>query len=183
MLIILRFLIPNIMYVEQEEWLPQVDTNGNVIGKISRKEAHAGTFKLHPVVHLHLFNSKGELYLQKRSIHKDIQPGKWDTAVGGHVDYGETISQALYRETKEELGIEIGNPTSLTTYLFRSQVEEELVHIHKAIYDGTIYPDVAEISEGRFWNIAELEEILDSAIFTPNFVQEYRRFKQLIVGF
>ena len=50
---------------------------------------------LHPVVHLHLFNSRGELYLQKRPEWKDIQPGRWDTAVGGHVDYGETVDEKL----------------------------------------------------------------------------------------
>ena len=59
---------------------------------------------LHPVVHLHLFNSRGELYLQKRPEWKDIQPGRWDTAVGGHVDYGETVDEALRRECARSWG-------------------------------------------------------------------------------
>ena len=65
----------------QDELFPLVDEEGNVIGKATRKFCHGGTKPLHPVIHLHIFNSDGELYLQKRSKKKDIQPGKWDTAV------------------------------------------------------------------------------------------------------
>ena len=72
----------------KEEWFPLVDEKGETIGKATRKECHSGSKMLHPVVHLHIFNKAGDLYLQKRSINKDIQPGKWDTAVGGHIAYG-----------------------------------------------------------------------------------------------
>ena len=96
----------------QDELFPIIDEDGNVIGKATRRECHSGSMLLHPVVHLHVFNSKGELYLQKRSLSKDIQPGKWDTAVGGHVDYGEEIETALRREAREELGITDYTPSS-----------------------------------------------------------------------
>lgn len=66
-----------------EEVFPIVNEQGETIGSATRKECHFGSFRLHPVVHLHIFNSQGELYLQKRNMNKDIQPGKWDTAVGG----------------------------------------------------------------------------------------------------
>ncbi len=72
-----------------QELFPLVDTEGNVIGQATRGECHGGSMLLHPVVHLHLFDVAGRLYLQRRPEWKDIQPGKWDTAVGGHVDYGE----------------------------------------------------------------------------------------------
>ena len=72
---------------------------------------------LHPVIHLHVFNSKGELYLQKRPDWKDIQPGKWDTSVGGHIDLGESVDIALRRETQEELGITDFMPEKLTSYM------------------------------------------------------------------
>ena len=89
----------------QQEIFPIVDENGTVIGSATRGECHSGSKLLHPVVHLHVFNSKGDIYLQKRPEWKDIQPGKWDTAVGGHIDYGETPEEALRREVREELGI------------------------------------------------------------------------------
>ena len=81
----------------QEELFPVVDEEGRVTGSIRRGAAHDGTKILHPVVHLHLWNSRGELYLQKRPAWKDIQPDKWDTATGGHVNYGEEVDAALRR--------------------------------------------------------------------------------------
>ena len=93
-----------------EEYFPLVDETGAVIGKATRRECHSGSFLLHPVVHLHVFDNKGRLYLQKRALNKDIQPGKWDTSVGGHMDPGETVEQALFREAGEELGLSGFNP-------------------------------------------------------------------------
>ena len=65
----------------QQEIFPIVDEAGQVTGSATRGECHSGSKLLHPVVHLHVFNSKGEVYLQRRPEWKDIQPGKWDTAV------------------------------------------------------------------------------------------------------
>ena len=75
-----------------QEMFPLVDEQGNITGAATRGECHNGSKLLHPVIHLHVFNSKGELYLQKRPEWKDIQPGKWDTSVGGHVDLGESVA-------------------------------------------------------------------------------------------
>ena len=69
-----------------QEMFPIVDEQGTITGAATRGECHSGSKLLHPVVHLHVFNSKGELYLQKRPEWKDIQPGKWDTSVGAEVD-------------------------------------------------------------------------------------------------
>ena len=76
---------------------PVVDEDGNILSAATRGECHGGSMMLHPVVHLHVFNSKGELYLQHRPSWKDIQPDKWDTATGGHIDLGECVEDALKR--------------------------------------------------------------------------------------
>ena len=114
-----------------EEMFPVVDEEGNIIAAATRGECHNGSKLLHPVIHLHVFNSKGELYLQKRPDWKDIQPGKWDTSVGGHIDLEESVDIALRRETQEELGITDFMPEKLTSYIFESTRERELVFVHK----------------------------------------------------
>ena len=111
-----------------EEWFPLVNEAGETVGKATRRTCHNGSKLLHPVVHLHIYNRAGDLYLQKRSVRKDIQPGKWDTAVGGHVDLGETIEMALRREVREELGITDFIPEFLMRYVFESALEKELVN-------------------------------------------------------
>lgn len=159
----------------KEEMLPVVDEQGNITGAATRGECHNGSKKLHPVVHLHVFNGRGELYLQKRPDWKDIQPGKWDTAVGGHIDLGENVEAALKREAAEELGITGFTSEQLATYVFESAREKELVFSHKTVYDGTITPS-DELAGGRFWTLCEIKENLGKGIFTPNFEDEFNRF-------
>lgn len=118
-----------------EEMFPEVDENGNIIGGMTRETAHGGSKRLHPVVHLHVFNRDGALYLQKRPEWKDIQPGKWDTAVGGHIALGESVDTALLREAKEELGISRFSHVRLGSYVFESSRERELVYVYKTVYD------------------------------------------------
>lgn len=159
-----------------KELLPVVNENGNVTGSINRGVAHNGSKVLHPVVHMHVFNSNGDIYLQKRPEWKDIQPGKWDTATGGHVDFGESVEEALLREVYEELGIKDCSYKAICHYIFESNIEKELVYVHKMVYDKEIHPNTNELECGRFWSEQEIKDNLGKNVFTPNFEQEYKKF-------
>ena len=165
---------------ESEELFPIVDEDGNTIGEAPRSVCHDGVSKLlHPVVHLHIFNSKGELYLQKRAMTKDIQPGKWDTSVGGHVSPGESVGEALKREADEELGLKKFESRFLGRYVWESPRERELVNSFSTVTDEIPSVNKEEIEEGRFWTIEDINKNTGKDVFTPNFENE---FKMLILS-
>lgn len=166
--------------VRASEMVPVVDAHGIVVGQASRAWCHSGSKALHPVVHLHVLNRNCELYIQKRSMSKDLLPGYWDTAVGGHVGYGESILEALYREAGEELGLYDFNPVSLTSYVFESETERELVNSFAAIGSFDIRPDRSEVADGRFWPFPDIEAHMGHSVFTPNFELEFRKVKQTL---
>lgn len=162
-------------YSDPAEIFPIVDEEGNTIGEAPRSVCHDGSSKLlHPVVHIHLFNSSGELFLQKRSLKKDIQPGKWDTSVGGHISPGESVLSALEREALEELGLNGLKTDYIGKYVWESPREKELVYSYSAYSDEPpeINPD--EIDEGRYWKIREINASLGKSIFSPNFEYEFK---------
>ncbi|MDE5970505.1 MAG: NUDIX domain-containing protein, partial [Muribaculaceae bacterium] len=145
---------------ESREMLPMVDNKGNIIGCASRSECHSPLKLLHPVVHLHVLNKEGKILLQKRSMNKSIQPGKWDTAVGGHVDYGEDIETALMRESFEELGFKNFMPVQLDRYIFESPVEREMINSFGVVCDldaDSFEFSKDEIDEIRYFSFDEIE--------------------------
>lgn len=160
-----------------EEIFPVVDPDGNEISTAPRSVCHDGkSMLLHPVVHLHLFNDRGELFLQLRALTKDLLPGYWDTSVGGHMDPGETPEEALRREALEELGLSDFSFRLKGKYIWESKRERELVYSFTGSAEKQPVIDRTEISGGRYWPVGEIRENLGKNIFTPNFEYEFRRF-------
>lgn len=157
-----------------EELFPVVDETGRILSAATRKECHGGSKLLHPVVHLHVFDPEGRLYLQKRPEWKDIQPGKWDTSVGGHVTLGEHLEQALRREALEELRLTDFEPEFLDSYVFESDREKELVNTYRTTADKMPQPS-EELDGGRYWTPEEIVVNMGKGVFTLNFESEYRR--------
>ena len=164
------------------EWFPVVEVSGLVTGRATRNYCHSGAKPLHPVIHIHIIDRFSRIYLQKRSMKKDIQPGKWDTAVGGHVSYGETILEAVYREASEELGLYDFHPIHIETYEFESSIEREMVSVFAAVGSYELTPDLDEVDEGRWWPLEEIDANIGKDVFTPNFESEFQMIRRQLLA-
>lgn len=173
-------MLPGSDSAKASELLPVVDELGNVVAQASRKFCHDGTKPLHPVVHLHIINRRGDIYLQKRAACKLVCPNMWDTAVGGHISYGEQVIEALFREAGEELGFFDFNPICVDTYVFESQIERELINVFAAVGNFSPVPDRFEVEDGRYWSAHEIRAAMGKGILTPNFESEYKRIKSAL---
>jgi isopentenyldiphosphate isomerase/intracellular septation protein A len=160
---------------ETEEMLPVVDEQGKVTGQAVRSACHFSSSGkiLHPVVHLHVFNSNGDIYLQHRALSKKVQPGMWDTSVGGHISYGEDLETSLRREAQEEIGMSDFKAKFVQKYIWETEVEKELVYMFVCNANEQLKVNPEEISEGRFWKINEIRKNLGKGIFTSNFEKEF----------
>lgn len=160
--------------LKKEEWLPIVNEQGEVTGQASRRVCHSGTKLLHPVVHLHILNEKHQFLLQKRSLKKDLLPGMWDTAVGGHIGINEHLEEALKRETREELGMTDFQARFIGSYVWESPREKELVFSFFCTQVGPMHIDNDEVDEVKFWSPQEIQQGIQQNLLTPNFIHEYR---------
>ncbi|HNR92989.1 MAG TPA: NUDIX domain-containing protein [Kiritimatiellia bacterium] len=158
-----------------DEIFPVVDENGTEIGRARRSECHGNPALIHPVVHVIVRSRRGEIFLQRRNIRRDVQPGKWDTSVGGHMHPGEEAAGAAQREMQEELGVRPPRLQFAYRYLWRSETESELVHTFLAEHEGPFILQAEEIDEGRFWTEGEIRAAVGSGKLTPNFEAEFER--------
>ncbi|MEI3000306.1 MAG: NUDIX domain-containing protein [Victivallis sp.] len=143
----------------KQEYFDIYDEAGNRIGRALRSECHGNPALLHHTSHVVVFHpAGGRILLQKRSRSKDIQPGKWDTAVGGHVDAGEDYLTAALRELREELGVtaSAGELRHLFDSKIRNAVESEDVRVYALRSAGPFRFQPEEIDEIRFWTADEL---------------------------
>jgi isopentenyl-diphosphate delta-isomerase type 1 len=169
--------ICNILVCEKEI-LDIVDTKGRVIGAAPRKCVHGNNQLLHQVVHVLVFDKENRLLLQKRSLTKRVAPGRWDTSVGGHVDCGESIETAMFREMKEELGIRPESMQFAYQYIHTNDFESELVSTYVCLYDGKIFFNPEEIDAVKFWEMEEINNFLGKAILSDNFEDEFLRYQR-----
>jgi isopentenyldiphosphate isomerase len=154
------------------EMFQLVDAEGRPLGAAERSACHGDPRLIHAVVHLHVLDRAGRLCLQRRSLSKDTNPGRWDTSVGGHVAAGEPVADALAREAREELGIDAAGARPLFAYLHRSRFESEYAHCFALTHDGPFRIDPAEIAEARFFTFAELEAMTGTGALAPMFEHE-----------
>jgi isopentenyl-diphosphate Delta-isomerase len=143
-----------------------VDDRDNVIGQVTRGEAHQNPAIKHRSVFILVFNQVGDLLLQKRSANKDTFPEFWTLSSSGHVNYGQSYDEAAARELEEELGLLLDLTAQKKIYL---PEEREFCWIYKAFLpdDRLINFDQTEISEVQFVPSAELTEFARDHQLTP----------------
>ena len=162
------------------EYFDIYDEAGNHLGKALREECHGNPALIHCTAHVAVLHPEsGKLLLQKRRMDKDIQPGKWDTAVGGHLDSGENFESAARRELSEELGVK--DEVELF-HLFdsriRNSIESENTRVFGVKLAGPFEFQRSEIDEVRFFSAAELDSPEWKKNFTPNLIEELEDLKK-----
>ncbi|MBR7119885.1 MAG: NUDIX domain-containing protein [Lentisphaeria bacterium] len=157
------------------------DEAGNRIGTAPRSECHGNPALLHHTAHVVVIHPEtGDILLQKRKMTKDIQPGKWDTAVGGHLDAGEDYLTGAKRELAEELGIaEDVELEWLFIEKVRNDIESEDAGVFALRHAGPFHFQETEIDELRFWNKEELFQPENRKNFTPLLIQELEQLRKI----
>ncbi|MFP4193686.1 MAG: NUDIX hydrolase [Desulfosalsimonas sp.] len=158
------------------EILDIVDKRGRICGAAPRSRVHGDNRLLHRVVHVLIFDNNGRLLLQKRSMKKKVAPDKWDTSVGGHIDFGESPDNAMHREMEEELGLKPLCPEFAYSYIHANNFESELVFTYISGYEGSPRPNPAEIEKVRFWSHGEIIAALGTGRLSDNFEDEFNRY-------
>lgn len=118
--------------MSDSELLDQTDENGNVIGQATRAEFHSNPDMIHRTVHCWIFNDKGEVLMQQRSLKKKLGAGMWDISAGGHVPSEMKPLDAMKMEISEELGLNDIQPTFVDKYLQRFETQTELIYLYYA---------------------------------------------------
>ena len=145
----------------QDEIFDVVDDRDEVVGQLARKEVHRRGLK-HRAVHVLIYNTKGEVFLQKRSMKKDNFPGRWDSSAAGHVDSGEEYNACVMREVREELGFEMKCvPQRILRVEACEETGPEFVWVYRYEYEGPFVLHPEEI-DGGDW-------------FAPQFVSNWMR--------
>ena len=166
-----------------DELLDVVNDNDEVIGVRSRGEIHAEGL-MHRAVHILLFNSQGKLFLQKRSLSKDEQPGKWDSSAAGHVDSGEAYLDCACREINEELGVDVDRPPqALFTLPATLRTVNELCIVYRYCFDGPLVLQADEIDDGQWIDPTTMDRRVadEDLLLTEAICLIWNRYRELIL--
>ncbi len=143
---------------KQDELFIVVDKNDKIIGYYTRYKCHHDKQLIHRAIGVVIFNDKGEVLLQKRSKHKDLDPRLYTISASGHVGKGETYKQAAQRELQEELGIQ-PPLTKKRRYLAGTEYETEMDCLFISKHNGPFYPNKHEIDEVKFVTTNQLKQM------------------------
>lgn len=157
---------------DQSELFIVVDTRDSIIDYKTRYACHHDKTLIHRAANLVIFDDNGRTLLQQRSRTKDIRPGYWTNAVGGHVIEGESYKQAIQRELKEELGIRV-SVRFYKKFIYSHAQETEMETVFTAVSNGPFYPNRIEVSAIQFVSKEELQKHHNSGTLNLTELSEY----------
>jgi 8-oxo-dGTP pyrophosphatase MutT (NUDIX family) len=152
-----------------------VDASNLVIGRTTRREIRSRNL-LHRGVGIICFNSRGRVYVHRRTETKDLFPGMYDMFVGGVVAGGEAYAAAARREIREELGIDGPEPEFLFTHLYLGDRNRAWIQVYRVIWDGEIRHQVEEVAWGGWVDPAQILPMTREKPFVPDGLEIFRRF-------
>lgn len=163
-----------------EEIFEFVNDHDEVIGRAPRHEVHRRGLK-HRAVHVLVFNARGQLFLQKRSLKKDCFPGAWDSSASGHLDPGESYDACAVRELREELGLELCHPPApLFKVAACPETGQEFVWVYRCTAEGPFTLQAEEIERGGWFAPAEINRWIAErpGDFASGFVLIWQRLQE-----
>jgi isopentenyldiphosphate isomerase len=158
----------------KEEWLPIVNTSGKEIGSVNYQISmwNDENKYIHPVVRIIVLDDN-RLFLQQHKSRSELYSAKWDNAVSGHLKFGEKIPECINRISGEAYGAEIHNPVFLGNYQIENPCEFQYVHLFLSCKLSQIHPNQHMVERVKWWTIAQINENINSGIFTENFIREF----------
>jgi len=142
-----------------EEIFDIVNDRDEVMGQMPRPQVHREGRK-HRAVHVLVFNARGELFLQKRSMTKDTFPGAWDSSASGHVDSGEEYDACVVRELREELGLVVRSaPARLFKIAACPETGQEFVWVYRLESEGPFVLHPEEIERGEWFTPSRVNDL------------------------
>ena len=160
-----------------EEIFDIVNERDEVIGRLPRPQVHREGHK-HRAVHVLVFNARGEIFLQKRSMTKDTFPGAWDSSASGHVDSGEEYDACATRELREELGLSAeAPPVRLFKIAACDATGQEFCWVYRLVSEGPFVLHPEEIERGEWFTPARVNELIQRhpGDFASGFVLIWRK--------
>jgi isopentenyl-diphosphate delta-isomerase type 1 len=133
-----------------------VNERDEVVGRQPRSEVHRLGL-MHRAVHVLVFNARGQVFLQKRSMAKDRQPGLWDSSASGHVESGEDYDACAVREPREEIGLKLNaTPQRLFKFAPCADTDQEHVWVYRCEAEGPFTLDPNEIERGGWFAVEDV---------------------------
>ncbi len=163
------------------EYLTVVDENDRPIDTLPRQQIHAQGLR-HRAVHILVFNQQEQLFLQKRSMNKDLNKGFWDTSAAGHVDSGEDYDVSAIREAEEELGIDIRQTLQpLFKLPATKNLGMEFIQVYRCLHNGPFQLNAEEIDQGEWLSLEIVRKRVSAndPTLTEIFKSIWRKFHNL----